>query len=291
MRRRAAPRSRGARTPRRPEMAALLRALAAKRKMTAGTEDAPRRETTMHHKSPTLRSARATPALRRGPLAGTQQRTDSPAARALLRDRRAFATSGTPDPQIRLLHARARARRTQLEQRRAAAAEQAALAAGMAAAQTGPDLSPAGLLLHALDLYDGLVAEAQAALAAAAPHDLPSDAGETEHLRTLRARIARARDDASALTLHLEGPRDDTPATHDDVLRDDVLREVVAPALAYCLETLETESETLLVARLGMRALRLDEARIAGHRARLFTQYRPMARLAAAVRGHLHPRP
>jgi len=267
-------------------MAALLRALAAKRKMTAGTEDAPRRETTMHHKSPTLRSARATPALRRGPLAGTQQRTDSPAARALLRDRRAFATSGTPDPQIRLLHARARARRTQLEQRRAAAAEQAALAAGVAAAQTGPDLSPSGLLLHALDLYDGLVAEAQAALAAAAPHDLPSDAGETEHLRTLRARIARARDDAPVLTLHIDGPHADTPATHDDVLRD-----VVAPALAYCLETLETESETLLVTRLGMRALRLDEARIAGHRARLFPQYRPMARLAAAVRGHLNPRP
>ena len=44
----------------------------------------------------------------------------------------------------------------------------------------------------------------------------------------------------------------------------------------------------LIVTRLGTRALRLGDTRIAGLRAHLYPQYRPMARIAAALRGSAH---
>ncbi len=284
MRRRAAQRLRGTRTPRRPEMAALLRAISARRKMTAGSEDAPRRETTMHHKSPTSRGARPALAARRGQHDRAAQPAGLVAPRVVPRDRRAFIANGTSDPSIRLLHARARARRAQLEHRRAVAIEQAALAANSASAQTPPDLSTQGLILYALDAYEGLVAEAQASLACAV-HEPAHDAAhdnerDTRHLHAVHARIALAREACGALALRVESFAQDAPSPHDALLRD-----VVGPALAYCLESIETESEMLIVTRLGTRALRLGDTRIAGLRAHLYPQYRPMARIAAALRG------
>ena len=162
------------------------------------------------------------------------------------------------------------------------AIEQAALAASAASAHAPPDLSTQGLIRYALDAYEGLVAEAQSSLACTVhAHEFAHDhERDTAHLHAVHARIALAREACGALALRVESFAEDAPSPHDPLLR-----EVVGPALAYCLEAIETESEMLIVTRLGTRALRLGDTRIAGLRAHLYPQYRPMARIAAALRG------
>ncbi len=214
------------------------------------------------------------------------------AQRSLGLERQAPVFRLTIEHESRLLHARARARRTLLARRRSAAAELAALSASAAVGQSAPDLSARGLILYALDFYESLVADAQSSLAAQVPDHRATGGAVRQaglRLRELRARIAMARAQVDALAGLAAGAPE--PLRSALETQADLLDSVLAPALAACLESMETESEMLLVTESGTDALHLDEASMAGQRARLYPQYLPLERLSTAVRHLVRPQP